>query len=705
MNQLQKLTDKIRYSLRNTEKCLILFSIFFITLSLGCTQNFTANSPKIVRGILDITEYDLDSNQSLVLIGDWKFQWMNWKFGREPEASQQNSDRDDLETIFVPSSWNEPGGERLGDGYATYEVTVYLGKKYQELALGLPDQSSSYQVYIDGRKVAECGKVYFENSSDQTQFRVTPAWCNQFVRFVPEKQDFKIDVQIANMDHRLGGFWAPIRLGESKRLESFWEKDRYLDVFLTGGLFCIGFLHLAFAFARRRESSSLYFGLFCFLMTIRGIFAGNRIGADFFPFIEYAYLVRIEYISFYLVVPVFLNYILSVYPRELKRILVDLVWWIAIAATVVVFIFPVRIFTYTVTVYYLVAFLAGTLGLFALTRAAIRKREGALIILGGFVFVYGSMIHDLFYVTFFLDTGYLTNIGSFAFILAQSVFLSFRNSTNLDRVLDLSRNLERKVEDRTKQLKNALRLIRNDLTVAREIQKGLLNLEDNATIIASGLRFNVVHKPLSEVGGDLYDIAEFPDGRIRIFIADATGHGVQAALITILIRSVYEDLRESATLSPGELMSELGSEFYRKYGNIGTYFSASVLEIDRKDRNLKYALAGSPPILIQGTEGEVVLECENPLVGLLEDFNYPDSEITLSSQFRILCFTDGLTDLAREAGDTFGAERVLSLLHSGRNTELGELTKKIYDELFRFLGTAGQKDDVLLLGIEVAEDT
>ncbi|EPG74683.1 SpoIIE-like protein phosphatase domain protein [Leptospira fainei serovar Hurstbridge str. BUT 6] len=666
---------------------LLLLNLSYCSPSISPTDS---NRPFAIDGEIDLGNYDLNLRDPILLAGLWKFHWLYWKGVGEETPT---------EALSVPSSWNGKNGTRIGEGYGTYELTVKLNRNYKELALLVPEQSSAYTLMIDGRTIVECGSVEFLSLQDKTSFQVKPAWCNRFVRFVPNGDQFHIDMLVANKDHRLGGFWSPIRLGESESLHKAWENERYLDIFLAGGLFCVGMLHLIFAVFRKGEPASLYFGIFCIVMATRGIFAGTRIAAEYLPFLGFEHFIRIEYITFYLAIPVFLSYILSIFPREFKRVFVDIVWWIAIIATIIVLALPVRIFTFTITIYYLVAFLAGALGLYSLTKAAVRRKQGAITILGGFIFIYAAMIHDLFYATFFLDTGYFAHIGAFAFLLAQSIFLSIRSSENLDRLIDLSRNLEKRVEERTKQLRNALRLIRNDLTVAREIQKDLLNLKDNERITISDLTFEVLHKPLAEVGGDLYDILELPDGSVRIFAADATGHGVQAALLTILIRRAYEDHRLKED-RPGKLMSALSAEFHETYKNVGTYFSASILEVSNDRRTLRYSLAGAPPVIVQTDGGEQLLECENPLVGLLKDFVYTEREIELPHGFRILCFTDGLTEASREMGDYFGSERVLGFLRQGRDTELNILIPMVYSELLKFLGLGGPKDDVLLIGFE-----
>jgi len=95
----------------------------------------------------------------------------------------------------------------------------------------------------------------------------------------------------------------------------------------------------------------------------------------------------------------------------------------------------------------------------------------------------------------------------------------------------------KELQEANYSLKAKEKIIRDDLMLARRIQGSVLPRE---SISISGLKFCIRYLPMYDVGGDIYDIMELPDGRIRIFLADAMGHGIQAALVTMLIKSEYE---------------------------------------------------------------------------------------------------------------------------------------------------------------------
>ena len=130
----------------------------------------------------------------------------------------------------------------------------------------------------------------------------------------------------------------------------------------------------------------------------------------------------------------------------------------------------------------------------------------------------------------------------------------FLNSKTIDR-----KNLE---------LNRTLEDLKRDISVAKKIQGSLMS--KNFSEIEN-LIFEVSYIPLDDVGGDIYDISQINQKYTRIFLADATGHGVQAALITMAIKGEYESFKHS-TSSPKKLLKNLNNDFFQKFGAIHSFF-------------------------------------------------------------------------------------------------------------------------------------
>ncbi len=198
--------------------------------------------------------------------------------------------------------------------------------------------------------------------------------------------------------------------------------------------------------------------------------------------------------------------------------------------------------------------------------------------------------------------GFLANVNVFsegetkltiASMLISSVWMLF----GLFMVNKIIHGFVRKSSELTKKAQiekeiseKLLSNIKQELKFAKKIQTKLLPIENYKyeTIVIQSK-----YIPLVEVGGDLFDIYPIGEGKIRIFLADATGHGVEAALITMLIKSELEGTKQ-LSLSPGQLLKSFNNTFYNKYYSLSFFFSCFVTDIDLKNRKLIYASAGHP---------------------------------------------------------------------------------------------------------------
>ncbi|MCB1179599.1 MAG: SpoIIE family protein phosphatase, partial [Leptospiraceae bacterium] len=107
---------------------------------------------------------------------------------------------------------------------------------------------------------------------------------------------------------------------------------------------------------------------------------------------------------------------------------------------------------------------------------------------------------------------------------------------------------------------NLLKSIRKDLNFAKKIQSGVIPLHINRI---NELKIISHYQPMEEVGGDIFDIYQMKDS-IRIILADAEGHGVQAALVTMLIKSTLNTINEFSK-TPSEVLKKINEIFINKY--------------------------------------------------------------------------------------------------------------------------------------------
>ncbi len=256
--------------------------------------------------------------------------------------------------------------------------------------------------------------------------------------------------------------------------------------------------------------------------------------------------------------------------------------------------------------------------------------------------------------------------------------------------------LEQKVKERTIELNKYLSSIEKDLKMARNIQMNILPKN-----IDKILNFNVVtyYQPLDEVGGDFYDIYQMNDTKLRVLIADTTGHGVQASMVTMTIKSEYDSLKVFLS-DPGELIDELQKRFLEIYKNMKIYFSAFIIDIDLNEEMISYASAGHPnQYLIQ--QGKIIeLNRSGHIIGMLSNKQCTTRKIPYSRKDKIFLFTDGLYEEFNSLNEQFGEEKLITIIEENKNLEMNELVDKTIKGLEYHLKNRLKQDDITIIGIE-----
>ena len=179
-----------------------------------------------------------------------------------------------------------------------------------------------------------------------------------------------------------------------------------------------------------------------------------------------------------------------------------------------------------------------------------------------------------------------------------------------------------------------------DLCESRDFQRSLLPAQQHV----AGLEIATVFEPVDMVGGDVYDIIVLPDGRLRIFLVDATGHGVQAAMRTMVLLSEYNNLKYRSP-TPGDLLRSLNARLSQHHTPLELLSPAicADLEPGGQRRKCTIANAGAPPTLQASAGACRILECDGSmLLGMDETIALEEITTYLSPGDRLLFATDGL---------------------------------------------------------------
>jgi len=402
----------------------------------ACTRNPAGReAPKAVKGWLDLTAWDVTVDGPVALNGEWEFYWQSHV---PPAAFRQQDAAVPTGFIRVPGIWNgyDIAAEKIpGQGYATYRLSVLLGHSRERLAFKFLDMATAFTVYVNGHKLLSIGVP------GPTRHTAVPQFSPQVVGFQPEADRLDVVMHVSNFHHRKGGAWEAVRLGAAADMRALRERAVSRSIFLFGSILIMGLYHLGLFGLRRRDKSPLYFGLFCLLMTIRILTTGERYLVQLFPAVPWEILIKLSYLSYYLAIPVFALFMRTLFVHELSKKAMGTIALVTLPVSAVVLCTPARVYTHTIEAFEILTVIIFLYGIYVLVRAAIRRREGAVVFLAGFLVLFVTTTHDILYANLLIYTTYLNPIGFFLFTFSQAFLLSHRFSKAFALVEDQRQEL------------------------------------------------------------------------------------------------------------------------------------------------------------------------------------------------------------------------------------------------------------------------
>ena len=236
-----------------------------------------------------------------------------------------------------------------------------------------------------------------------------------------------------------------------------------------------------------------------------------------------------------------------------------------------------------------------------------------------------------------------------------------------------------------------------DLVLAAQVQRQVL--PKPATF--SGLEVAATMHPARLLGGDYYDYFQMSDDVIDVVIADVSGKGAAAALLMPSL-AVALRLRARELSGPAEIIKDLDGVF-KQVSNPATFVTMFYARFNRASRTLQYASGGhNPPILIHPKTGESqLLEEAGPILGILPDAQFTNTEIPLQQGDILALYTDGVTEQENVNGEEFSVDRLNQLIVRKETEPAPALVADISETVFTFAGTKEQADDLTVVVVKV----
>jgi phosphoserine phosphatase RsbU/P len=248
------------------------------------------------------------------------------------------------------------------------------------------------------------------------------------------------------------------------------------------------------------------------------------------------------------------------------------------------------------------------------------------------------------------------------------------------------------------QLEIQLLAIQREMDKAREIQLSILPFQ-----IPSIQHLDIAARyiPMTSVAGDFYDFIVIDQKRIGILVADVSGHGMPAALISSMLKIALAGQTASAS-DPARVLDGLNQALCGKFE--GHFVTAIYIVIDTEKRSLTYAGAGHPPLVVRDHSAGVAGEfTENGLfLGYFPDATYTALELPFKEGDWVILYTDGVLETTSPSDEQFGIGRLKHYLQTNHELQADQFVDRFLDELSIYSGSASGRepeDDITFLAI------
>lgn len=447
------------------------------------------------------------------------------------------------------------------------------------------------------------------------------------------------------------------------------ERDE-VQLFVAAGSVTVGLVAIGFSLVRRRFDRLLsFFAWFAVLYGIRLWFQSNIHSLIAAPSLA---MTKTQLaLNFLVEIPAFLFFDASGLIGRAGRYVVHVVCLAVMCLILGVFLgWPLAMLDRLNSI----LVISGSVSAVALSfRQPINERHGQIFRLGLLIFVgfvLWTNVADLF--------GYRTKVELYGF----AAFLCCLGYITAEKALDREEQLS---------------AVKQELDIAHRIQLTILPKEPpRVGSVAIAARY----LPMTSVAGDFYEYLHTEQSGLGLLIADASGHGIPAALIASMMKVAVKSQRHFAN-QPERLLGGVNEALCGMTQN--QFVTAAYLHLDTTGDKFSYAAAGHPPMLLLRS-GQVSEISENGLVlALMPSAAYASITQPLLANDRFLLYTDGLIEATNAYGEEFGHQRLCDLLGTTGSWNIEETADSILRALAKWSPT--QNDDLTVIVCDYRRDS
>jgi phosphoserine phosphatase RsbU/P len=256
------------------------------------------------------------------------------------------------------------------------------------------------------------------------------------------------------------------------------------------------------------------------------------------------------------------------------------------------------------------------------------------------------------------------------------------------------RSMRRQLERQNDELETWRRDLERDLAAARLTQQALI---PQKPLVLRGWEIATCYRPVIQVGGDIYGWLRMKDGRVLFWIADGTGHGAAAALLTTLAKLLFHHGTAEHD-APASVMEAVNHDFRSTFA-ARSFMTAMCVALDATTGRASVVGAGHPPLLVIRRDGSTKpIASVAPPLGLIERPQFTETHVEFESGDAFLLYTDGLFRWTKEKQRPLTAQELEKMLDHSAPTAEG-LLKSVLAHTAPDTAATTAPDDMTVLAV------
>lgn len=512
-------------------------------------------------------------------------------------------------------------------------------------------------------------------------------------------------------------------IGNYKELEKEYD---YLDfinsrinAIISFLFFLVGCYYILMYSLRKKDLENLYFGLTCiaFSFYLINFFLTRLPGFDY-NLIPYLLLQKIIFILIFVIAYLLTRFLIRFLNISDNKVII----YILIVSTIVPsFILSLAkdYQTFLNLRYKVILFLLiPVIYIISITIIGLKqkKKEAKILIIGSiplyFCVFWDLIVHNILKIN---DAIYLAGFGFPSFLISIAAILAIQTVTYHNEVEELNTTLEKKVEERTRQLYEANQelklafekireqqeIARRDIIMAANVQRSIVPQEAPAV---NNYEVALYAQAMSGVSGDFCDFYIQDTVLKGVGLFDVSGHGIASGLLTILSKSiVLRHFEKYTNLHLGKVMESINQELIQELVHVDNYLTGILLRFN--DDKVEYVNAAHTEMLLKRKETNNVIKCahkEKDIKGMflgksLVQATYTPLQFSMKPGDLLLVYSDGITEQKNQAGEEFGFERLQDVFLQAEGNTAQEICEYIIAAFNEFRGEAGIRDDLTVI--------